>query len=152
MRRCAEQGLTRRHGFPSPTNANADPKAGVATSQRTPKRPRLTDSGRLDLISLHALLTLHRHERDALAFLERLEAGTLDRAEVDEEIRARFRGDEAEALGIVEPLDGSGLTIRHFFVPLQHERLRHCRSEVTELRGGRKEFDGAERSEPPRHS
>jgi hypothetical protein len=67
----------------------------------------------LDLVGLHALLALHGDERHALAFLERLEAGALDRAEVHEEVRAALGGDETEALGIVEPLDGSGLTIRH---------------------------------------
>src|SRR4029079_8588129 len=70
-------------------------------------------SDHLDLIGLHALLALHGDERHALAFLKRLEAGALDRAEVHEKVRAALGGDEAKALGIVEPFDGSGLTIRH---------------------------------------
>jgi hypothetical protein len=67
---------------------------------------------RLDFVSLQALLALHNLEGDLLAFLQGLEAGALDRAEVDEDVRAAFRGDEAEALGVVEPLDGTSLTIR----------------------------------------
>src|SRR3546814_18111349 len=58
-----------------------------------------------------ALLALHDLERGLLAFLQRLEAAALDRAEMDEQVLAAFRGDEAEALGVVEPLDGTGLTI-----------------------------------------
>ena len=50
-------------------------------------------------------------------FLQRLEAGALDGTEVHEEVRAAFRGDEAEALGIVEPLHGALLTIRHVLTP-----------------------------------
>src|SRR6478736_7773950 len=67
----------------------------------------------LDFVGLQALLALHDLDRHALAFLQRLEAGALDGTEVHEEVRAGFRGDEAEALGIVEPLDGAGLTIGH---------------------------------------
>jgi len=72
----------------------------------------------LDLVGLHALLALHGDEGHALAFLERLEAGALDRAEVHEKVRAALGGDETEALGIIEPFDGSGLTIRHLDIPL----------------------------------
>src|SRR5262249_54248264 len=46
------------------------------------------------------------------AFLERLEAAALDGGEVHEEILAAVgRGDETEALGVVEPLHG---TCTHF--------------------------------------
>src|SRR4249919_1885789 len=72
---------------------------------------------RLDFVGLQALLALHNLERNLLAFLERLEAAALDRTEVDEDVRAAFRGDEAKALGVVEPLNGTGLTIRHFETP-----------------------------------
>src|SRR3546814_13890062 len=65
----------------------------------------------LHFVGLQALLALHDLERDLLAFLQRLEAASLDRAEMDEQVLAAFRGDEAEALGVVEPLDGTGLTI-----------------------------------------
>src|SRR5690606_13579747 len=74
---------------------------------------------RLHFVGLQALLALHDLEGDLLAFLQGLEAGALDRAEVDENVRAAFRGDEAEALGVVEPLDGAGLTIRHVVTPLE---------------------------------
>ena len=68
---------------------------------------------RLDFVGLQALLALHDLERDALAFLQRLEAAALDRAEVHEQVGAGLRRDEAKALGVVEPLDGTGLTILH---------------------------------------
>src|SRR5690606_40527096 len=72
---------------------------------------------RLHFVSLQALLALHDLEGHLLAFLQRLEAGALDRTEVDEEVLAAFRGDEAEALGVVEPLDGTGLTFGHVATP-----------------------------------
>src|SRR5690606_25188934 len=72
---------------------------------------------RLDLIGLQALLALHDLERDLLAFLQRLEAGAHDRTEMDEHVLAVLRGDETEALGVVEPLDGTDLTIRHLATP-----------------------------------
>src|SRR5690606_32306344 len=68
---------------------------------------------RLDLVRLQALLALDDLEGNLLAFLQRLEAGALDGTEMHEQVRAALRGDEAEALGVVEPLDGTGLTIRH---------------------------------------
>src|SRR5437868_13298643 len=74
-------------------------------------RPKFLDH--LDLVGLHALLALHGDEGHALAFLKRLEPGALDRAEVHEQVGAALGGDETEALGIIEPFDGSGLTIRH---------------------------------------
>jgi hypothetical protein len=44
-------------------------------------------------------------------------AGALDGTEVDKHVLAAFRGDEAKALGVVEPLHGSSLTIRHISNP-----------------------------------
>ena len=73
----------------------------------------------LHFVGLQALLALHDLEGDLLAFLQGLEAGALDRAEVDEDVRAAFLGDEAEALGVVEPLDGTGLTILHDLLLLE---------------------------------
>ena len=67
----------------------------------------------LHFVGLQALLALHDLERNLLAFLQRLEAGALDRTEVDEEVLAAFGGDETEALGVVESLDGAVLTIGH---------------------------------------
>ena len=68
-------------------------------------------SDRRDLIGLQALLALHDLEAHLLAFLEGLETRTLDCAEVNEHVRAAIAGDKAEALGFVEPLDGTNLTI-----------------------------------------
>jgi len=57
------------------------------------------------------LLALHDVELDLLAFGERLEAVGLDGRVVHEAILRAVRGrDEAEALGVVEPLDGAGRT------------------------------------------
>src|SRR4249919_858202 len=91
---------------------------------------------RLHFVGLQALLALHNLERDLLAFLQRLEAAALDRTEVDEQVRAAFRGDEAEALGVVEPLNGSGLTIRHFCYSLKrgfdvHGRIHTMRTGLS---------------------
>src|SRR5690606_18486216 len=72
---------------------------------------------RLDFLGLQALLALHDLERHLLSFLQRLEATALDGTEVHEQIGTALRGDEAEALGIVEPLDGAGLTLRHGVTP-----------------------------------
>ena len=59
---------------------------------------------RLDVGSLLALRTRGHVERDALVFLQRLEAGALDSREVSEQIFAAFvRGDEAKAFGVIEP-------------------------------------------------
>jgi hypothetical protein len=43
----------------------------------------------------------------------KMAAAYLDGAEVNEEIWAILRRDEAKALGLVEPLDGTGLALRH---------------------------------------
>src|SRR5690606_17432351 len=72
---------------------------------------------RLHFVGLQALLALHDLEGDLLAFLQGLEAGALDRAEVDEKVLAAFRGDETKALGVVEPLDGTDLTFGHAVTP-----------------------------------
>src|SRR5687767_1726372 len=71
------------------------------------------DLGRLHLVGLQALRALDHHEANLLAFLQRLEAGALDGAEVHEEVFTAFTADEAKALRIVEPLHGTRLTIRH---------------------------------------
>lgn len=67
----------------------------------------------LDLVRLHSLLALDGLKGDLLTLLQRSEAGALDGAEVDEEVGAVLGGDEAVALLIVEPLDGTVLTLRH---------------------------------------
>src|SRR5690606_15324058 len=79
-----------------------------------PRRSRgVSQLQRLDLVGLQALLALHDDEGDLLAFLQRLEARALDRTEMHEQVGTALRGDEAEALGVVEPLDSTGLTIGH---------------------------------------
>src|SRR5690606_3560602 len=75
----------------------------------------------LDLVSLHALLALDGFEGNLLAFLQAAETAAFDSTEVHEQIRTAFGGDEAEALLIVEPFDGAGLTIRHVFISLKLE-------------------------------
>src|SRR4051794_5105015 len=70
---------------------------------------------RADVLRLRALGALRDVERHLLVFLQRLEAAALDRREVREEVLAAVVGrDEAEALGIVEPLDG---TCAHVCLP-----------------------------------
>src|SRR3546814_5736295 len=68
---------------------------------------------RLYRIGLQALLALHDGEADLLAFRQALEALGPDRTEMDEDILAILAADESEALGIVEPLHGSGFTLYH---------------------------------------
>src|SRR5215831_8870915 len=65
-------------------------------------------SGGLDIARLLPLRTRRHFERDLLTFLERLEALHLDRGEVREEVfTTAIRGNEAEALRVVEPLHSS---------------------------------------------
>src|SRR5690606_21061119 len=71
----------------------------------------------LHLVGLHALLATHGDEAHLLAFLQGLETRALDGAEVDEQVLAGLRRDEAETLGIVEPLDRTGLTLGHCVTP-----------------------------------
>src|SRR5918995_2567417 len=64
---------------------------------------------RLDVVRLQPLGAALHFEFDLLAFLQRLEAGHLDRGVMREQILAALaRGDEAKAFGVVEPLDGTG--------------------------------------------
>src|ERR1051325_6143327 len=68
---------------------------------------------------LHALRAALRDELDLLSFLEGLEAASLDLLEVREEVfAATRRSDEAEALGFVEPFDGSSCCSSHNYVSL----------------------------------
>src|SRR5213595_3301942 len=68
---------------------------------------------RADVGSLQALLALLDFELHALVFSQRLEAIALDVTEVGEQVgAARVLSDEAVALALVEPLDGTGLS-RH---------------------------------------
>src|SRR6476661_8631938 len=58
-----------------------------------------------DVLSRRALLALHDVELDTVALGEALESGSLNRRVVHEEVLAAIlRRDEAEALGVIEPL------------------------------------------------
>jgi hypothetical protein len=101
------------------------PKVREGPKKSPPKRTFFqitrvrTDSGNLDFLSLQAFLALGDYERDALTFLQGLEARALDRAKMHEQVITAFRGDEAKTLGVVEPLDCTALTIRHVTLPLK---------------------------------
>src|SRR5581483_9488657 len=60
-----------------------------------------------DVLRLGALRTGGQIKLHLVVLLQVPVAGTGNRAEVDEDVRAGFRGDEAEALLTVEPLDGA---------------------------------------------
>src|SRR5712691_11947185 len=72
-------------------------------------------SGRLrrvhgcDVGCLQAFGALHEVELNGRSFGERAEPLSLNRGEVNENILAAFHADEAIALGIVEPLDCTGV-------------------------------------------
>src|SRR5580765_7368527 len=72
-------------------------KAGPASTLGT-QRSDLGDVRRLLALGPRDQVELH-----ALAFRERAEAAGADGREVHEHVLARVRGDEAEALGVVEP-------------------------------------------------
>jgi hypothetical protein len=74
---------------------------------------RMSRSDRVHFVGLQALLALHHLEAHLLAFLQTLEPIALDGAEMDENVLAILTGNEAKPLGVVEPLDGTNLTIRH---------------------------------------
>ena len=64
--------------------------------------------------SLQALGSLFDFELDLLAFLEGAEPLGLYGAIVDENVRATFTCEEAEALRRIEPFDRTGHTLCHF--------------------------------------
>src|SRR3954465_4745687 len=77
-------------------------------------------SGGLDVGRLLALGSLGHFEADLLTFLQCLEPRHVDRGKMREQVfTAAVRRDEAEALRIVEPLNGSGC---HSATSLQSER------------------------------
>src|SRR5688500_12811981 len=84
-----------------------------------------TNLQRLDRIRLQSLLALHNGETDLLSFLEALEALALDRAEMHEHVFAVLPADEAESLGVVEPLHCTVFAASHCITP-NHGSLR-CR-------------------------
>src|SRR5438105_12208866 len=83
---------------------------------------------RLDVRRLQAFGAALHFELDLLALLQRLEAVHLDRGVMREQIFAAFsRGDEAEAFGVVEPLDGTG---RHLLLPSTGSRDKSGRDQA----------------------
>src|SRR5215208_2139789 len=94
-RRGQEEGPARR--------APGRPLRGAAAS----RGPAALAAELHHVLGGRALLALHDVELHPLALGQRLEAAALDGGVVDEAILlAAFRRDEAEPLGIVEPLDG----------------------------------------------
>jgi hypothetical protein len=95
------------------SNANAELRAGAKTQNGTASRlSRLVDCGvrRLGerhvrgLQTLGALLDV---ELDRGALSQAAEAIALNRGKMDEDVLSALSGDEAEALGVVEPLHGT---------------------------------------------
>src|SRR5574344_493508 len=70
-------------------------------------------SDNLNFFCLHAFLATGSHERNFLAFFQAFEAVRLNGTEVYEQVFAGLWSNEAEAFFIVEPLDGTGLAVRH---------------------------------------
>jgi hypothetical protein len=70
-------------------------------------------SGRDNVLSLRSFVALDNGEFDTLSFLEGAIALRADRAEVNKHVVPVVAGDETVPLGVVEPLDGSDLTICH---------------------------------------
>src|SRR5919197_6451935 len=86
------------------------------SSKSTSARPAVHRAGSSVLLlalqqphvgGLGALRPLRDVELDGLPLSKRAVAGRLDRAEMHEDVDAGFGGDEAVALLVVEPLDGS---------------------------------------------
>jgi hypothetical protein len=71
---------------------------------------------RLHVYGLEASAALLDLELDALPFLQRLESRCLDGCIVDEYVVSTIPLDEAIALGVVEPLDGSEFSLTHLFL------------------------------------
>src|SRR5690349_15546029 len=75
-----------------------------------------SSAGTLDVACLLAFGALRNVEGDLLAFLERLEALHVDRREMREQVfAAAVRRDEAKALCVVEPLDGTSCHTAYSF-------------------------------------
>jgi len=68
-----------------------------------------------DVGGLRALRAALDGELDLLAFTQAAEAFTLNGREVNEDVGTFLRGDEAVALGVVEPLDGASGSILHLW-------------------------------------
>src|SRR5581483_3778848 len=119
---CARSSAGRcTSGSPTAPIACTSMRAG-GSSVRPTRRCEPMPEGRLVrepryVLGRGTLLSLHDFELDALPLGQRLEAAAVDGRMMDEAIlRAALRSDEAEALGVVEPLDCSGHT--HWSVPV----------------------------------
>jgi hypothetical protein len=65
------------------------------------------------VLGLRAFLALRDVELYFLAFGQSFKSRTVDRAEVNEDVRTTFLSDETETFGFVEPLDVAGADIGH---------------------------------------
>src|SRR6185437_4460239 len=113
LRRLVWVGRTRRDQASIQPNQCARPPQKRAGKCRPLADPGQAGSNRRDVFGLQALLTVDHLEAHLLPFLQALEARTSDGAEMDEHVGAAFTADEAEPLGVVEPLDCIRFTIRH---------------------------------------
>src|SRR5215217_4582664 len=85
----------------------AGPPRSPGTALRRSSGTRSVDLD--DVLGRRALLALHDRELDLVALGEGLEAVPLDRRVVHEAVLAAVLGrDEPEALGVIEPLHGTG--------------------------------------------
>src|SRR4029077_9926272 len=90
-----------RAGHPS----RAAPKKQNLIRSAFRRKDQVGLSDLADVLSRRAFVALHDVELDAVALGETLESGSLDRRAVHEEVVAPIlRRDEAEALGVIEPL------------------------------------------------
>ena len=87
------------------------PNRDLSVRRPQPARQKLKlDSDRTNVCCFFALRTSAALKRDALVFSQALEAIGLNVLKVSEQIfAALIRRDEAETLGIIEPLDCTGL-------------------------------------------
>src|ERR1700741_1308805 len=101
---CGSVARSRTDSFMERPSENGSPEAAVCLL-----RGKWRSGDRADLRGLLALRAVLHFELDLLVLLEGLEARTLDLGEMGEEVLAAAVGfDEAEALGVVEPLHGTG--------------------------------------------
>src|SRR5690606_26584933 len=92
-----------------PRNSRRDAEGAAEQVLHDPSGTSTVSVERTDVRRLQALLALLDVELDLLVLVQAAVAAGLDGAEVREDVLAAVvRGDEAEALVSVEPLDGSG--------------------------------------------
>src|SRR5690349_18493975 len=113
-----------RASFPRPRRTGPRGRSVGPTKKKPGARPGFFGTGanpseRLDLVGLQPLRALRHDEGHLLAFLQALETRGHDRAEVHEYVIAAGAADVAKALGIVEPLDGTGFGLGHRCISLE---------------------------------